>query len=211
MIPGRWSTITAASRVPGKTRMSSKLFRLLLKPSTRYSLGALLIAGFIGGILFWGALHWSVELSNSEAFCISCHEMSWVYEEYKQQAHYRNASGVRATCSDCHVPKEWGPKMKRKIQATFKELPRKISGKINTREKFEAHRLELAESVWATMKANDSQECRNCHSQESMELESQDSSARKKHSLERRLEKGETCIDCHKGISHELPEGYVEP
>jgi nitrate/TMAO reductase-like tetraheme cytochrome c subunit len=191
--------------------MLTGLFNVLLKPSARYSLGALLVAGFIAGILFWGGFHWAVEATNSEAFCVSCHEMSWAYDEYKTKVHYNNASGVRAICSDCHVPKEWGPKMARKIQATFKELPRKIMGKINTKEKFEAHRLELAESVWATMKENDSQECRNCHSQESMDLALQDKSARKKHTLERRLEKGETCIDCHKGISHELPEGYVEP
>jgi len=61
------------------------------------------------------------------------------------------------------------------------------------------------------MKANDSRECRNCHTQESMDLASQDKSARKKHTMERRLEKGETCIDCHKGIAHELPAGYTEP
>lgn len=191
--------------------MIRQLFNLLRKPSTRYSLGGILGAGFIVGIMFWGSFNWAIEASNSEAFCTSCHEMSWVNEEYKTSVHYSNASGVRATCSDCHVPKEWVPKIQRKIVATFKELPHKIMGKINTKEKFEAHRLELAENVWATMKANDSQECRNCHSQESMLLADQDKSARKKHTLKRRLEKGETCIDCHKGISHELPEGYVEP
>ena len=194
------------------SKMLTGLFNVLLKPSARYSLGLLLVAGFIGGILFWGGFNWAVEATNSEAFCAgTCHEMSWVYEEYKTRVHYSNASGVRAICSDCHVPKEWTAKMKRKIQATFKELPRTIMGKINTKEKFEAHRLELAEHVWATMKANDSHECRNCHSQESMDLALQDKSAQKKHTAERRLEKGETCIDCHKGISHELPEGYVEP
>lgn len=191
--------------------MLTRLLNFLLKPSTRYSLVGLLIAGGIGGILFWGAFNWAVEASNSEAFCTSCHEMSWVYEEYKTNVHYKNASGVRAICSDCHVPKEWGAKMSRKIQATFKELPYKITGKINTKEKFEAHRLELAENVWATMKANDSRECRNCHALENMEIDNQDKSARKKHTLERKLEKGETCIDCHKGIAHELPANYEEP
>ena len=58
------------------------------------------------------------------------------------------------------------------------------------------------------MKANDSRECRNCHALESMELSKQDKSAQKKHTLERKLQKGETCIDCHKGIAHKLPEGY---
>lgn len=189
--------------------MIKRLITFLRTPSSRYSLGTLLLAGTVVGILFWGGFNWSVELSNSEEFCTSCHEMSWVYEEYKTKVHYKNTSGVTATCADCHVPKEWTHKMVRKIQATFKELPRKVMGKIDTREKFEAHRLELAKNVWAAMKANDSRECRNCHALESMELASQDKSARKKHTLERKLEKGETCIDCHKGISHELPRDYI--
>lgn len=189
--------------------MIKVLFNFLRKPSPRYSLGALVIVGGIGGILFWGGFNWAVEATNSEAFCTSCHEMTWVYEEYKTRVHYKNTSGVRAICSDCHVPRPWGAKMVRKIQATFKELPRKVMGKINTREKFEAHRLELAEHVWATMKENDSRECRNCHTLQAMELENQDKSARKKHTPERKLEQGETCIDCHKGIAHELPKDYA--
>jgi cytochrome c-type protein NapC len=190
--------------------MFRKIFDLLRKPSAQYSLGTLLFAGVVAGILFWGGFNWAVEASNSLTFCTSCHEMSWVDEEYRTSVHFNNPSGVRAICSDCHVPKPWGDKMVRKIEATFIEVPRKIMGRINTKEKFEAHRLELAERVWATMKENDSQECRNCHSQESMDLEGQDKSARKKHTAERRLEKGETCIDCHKGIAHELPADYEE-
>jgi nitrate/TMAO reductase-like tetraheme cytochrome c subunit len=58
------------------------------------------------------------------------------------------------------------------------------------------------------MQANDSRECRSCHALESMDIDSQDKSARKKHTLERKIEKGETCIDCHKGIAHHLPETY---
>jgi cytochrome c-type protein NapC len=163
---------------------------------------------FAAGIIFWGGFNTAMEATNSLWFCTSCHEMDTVYEEYKQSVHYQNASGVRAICSDCHVPKPWGAKMARKIQATFKELPHKILGTIDTKEKFEAKRLELAEDVWAGMKKTDSRECRNCHSLETMLLDKQDKSARKKHTLERKLEKGETCIDCHKGVAHELPEGY---
>jgi len=163
---------------------------------------------FAAGIIFWGGFNTVMEATNTLWFCTSCHEMDTVYEEYKQSVHYKNASGVRAICSDCHVPKPWGAKMARKIQASFKELPHKIMGTIDTPEKFKAKRLELAEDVWAGMKATDSRECRNCHSLETMLLDKQDKSARKKHTLERRDEKGETCIDCHKGIAHELPEGY---
>jgi nitrate/TMAO reductase-like tetraheme cytochrome c subunit len=165
---------------------------------------------FFAGAASLGAFNVVMEETSSLAFCTSCHEMrDFVFEEYKQTIHYENASGVRATCKDCHVPKPWFAKVRRKIQASFKELPNKVLGTIDTKEKFEAHRLELAEDVWIEMKANDSRECRNCHTLESMELDKQDKSARKKHTLERKLEKGETCIDCHKGIAHKLPEGYT--
>jgi len=161
---------------------------------------------FVAGIVFWGGFNWAMELSNTEEFCISCHEMrDFVYEEYKQTIHYNNRTGVRAVCTDCHVPKEWIYKVVRKVKAT-NELYHKVLGTINTKEKFEAKRLELAENVWAEMRATDSRECRNCHSLEFMDLEAQDKSARKKHDAERWAERGETCIDCHDGIAHELPE-----
>ncbi|MEA7581093.1 NapC/NirT family cytochrome c, partial [Salmonella enterica subsp. enterica serovar Anatum] len=37
-------------------------------------------------------------------FCVSCHSMQPVYQEYKQSVHFQNASGVRAECHDCHIP-----------------------------------------------------------------------------------------------------------
>jgi nitrate/TMAO reductase-like tetraheme cytochrome c subunit len=164
---------------------------------------------FFAGVIALGAFNTSMEYSNTLGFCTSCHEMrDFVFEEYKKTVHYQNASGVRAVCSDCHVPKPWGAKLMRKIKASYKELPNKVLGTIGTKEKFEAKRRELAEDVWAGMKATDSRECRNCHALESMALAKQDKSAQKKHTLERKTEKGETCIDCHKGIAHKLPEGY---
>jgi nitrate/TMAO reductase-like tetraheme cytochrome c subunit len=130
--------------------------------------------------------------------------MDTVLQQYKTSVHYQNqaASGNLLR----RHPKEWVPKIVAKTRATFNELPKKIIGTIDTPEKFKAKRLELAEHVWAKMKETDSRECRNCHALESMELDKQDKSAQKKHSLQRKLEKGETCIDCHKGIAHGLPE-----
>ena len=43
------------------------------------------------------------------------------------------------------MPKEWGPKMVRKIQAS-NELLHKALGTIDTPEKFEAKRAELAQA-----------------------------------------------------------------
>ena len=87
----------------------------------------------------------------------------------KESVHYKNAAGVRAICSDCHVPKEWGPKVIRKIKATG-ELWGWVTQAIRTRPKFEAMREKLAVKVWLEMKANDSHECRNCHSYEAMDF-----------------------------------------
>lgn len=180
----------------------------LRRPSTSYSLLTLIAVGFVAGILAWGGFHTAVEATNTETFCIGCHEMKDnVYAEYQKTTHYNNRSGVRAVCSDCHVPREWGPKMIRKVQAT-REVWGKLVGTIDTREKFEAKRLTLARREWARMKANDSLECRNCHSLESMKAESQAPRAQKSHELA--IRDKDTCIACHKGIAHHKPEGMTD-
>jgi cytochrome c-type protein NapC len=164
----------------------------------------LLTIGLVAGIIFWGGFNTVLEMTNTMEFCLSCHEMrNNPYKEYKDTIHYKNPSGVQVTCADCHVPRPWGHKVVRKIKAT-RELWYKATGKIDTDEKFNAHRWELANRVWDSMKATDSRECRNCHSFESMDLSEQDRSARKKHS--RAVDQGKTCIDCHKGIAHEEPD-----
>ncbi len=176
----------------------------LSRPSRYFSLGFLTIGGFIAGILFWGGFNTALELTNTEPFCIGCHEMeNNVYEELKTTIHYTNRSGVRATCPDCHVPHEWTNKIARKVQAS-KEVWGKIFGTIDTREKFLEKRLELASREWARFKANDSLECRNCHDFEYMDFTRQSPRAEQAHSTG--LADGtKTCIDCHKGIAHQLP------
>jgi cytochrome c-type protein NapC len=187
-----------------------RLWRVLKTPSVKYSLGTLLIVGFISGIVFWGGFNTAMEMTNNEEFCISCHEMEDnVFQEYKLTIHYSNRTGVRATCPDCHVPKEWNHKVVRKIQAS-NELLHKALGTIDTREKFEAKRLKLASNVWRAMKSTDSRECRNCHNFEFMDFGEQGRRAVKAHS--EGLESDHTCIDCHKGIAHELPDMHdVDP
>jgi cytochrome c-type protein NapC len=125
------------------------------------------------------------------------------YAELKSTIHFSNRSGVHAKCSDCHVPHNWTDKMARKMQAS-KEVWAAVFGTVDTREKFQDRRLELAEHEWKRMKANDSLECRNCHSFESMDFTRQSPRAQNAH--QRFLGSGEkTCIDCHKGIAHQLP------
>ncbi len=155
---------------------------------------------FILGIIFWGGFNTAMEATNTLEFCTSCHEMEEnVYQEYKPTIHHSNRSGVRATCSDCHVPKPWIHKMVRKIQAS-NEVLHKVLGTIDTPEKFNKKRLTLAKHVWKAMKETDSRECRNCHNFESMNPVFQKPRARKQHL--NAFKTGQTCIDCHKGIAH---------
>lgn len=181
---------------------------MLKRPSAKYSLITLIIVGFVSGIVFWGAFNTGMEATNTMEFCISCHEMrDNVYQEYKQTIHYSNRTGVRATCPDCHVPKDWTHKIIRKVQAS-KEVYGKVMGTIDTKEKFEAKRLTLAESEWKRMKDSDSRECRNCHSFDGMNADAQKQRARKQHENAQRDK--QTCIDCHKGIAHHKPQGMKE-
>ena len=182
-----------------------KILRDIGRPSVHYSIGALTLGGFIAGIFFWGGFNTALEATNSEEFCTSCHEMrDNVYQELRRTVHFTNRSGVRATCPDCHVPHEWNDKIARKMAAT-KEVWGTIFGTINSRERFQAKRRELAEHEWTRLAANDSLECRNCHNFDFMDFTVQSQRASEQHSTS--LAKGEkTCIDCHKGIAHELPD-----
>ena len=186
-----------------------RYWTIIRRPSRHFSLGFLTIGGFIGGIVFWGGFNTAMEFTNTEAFCTSCHEMrDNVYQEIQPTIHFTNRSGVRAVCSDCHVPHDWTYKMARKMQAS-KEVWGWIFGTINTREKFLAKRKELAGREWERMKANDSLECRNCHEYQAMDFTRQSKRGADAHStaLAKKVsEGGKTCIDCHKGIAHRLPD-----
>jgi len=186
-------------------RLARRYWTVLWRPSRYFSLGFLTIVGFVAGIVFWGAFNTALELANTEQFCIGCHEMrNNVYAELQGTIHFSNRSGVRARCADCHVPHDWTYKIARKMQAS-KEVWGKIFGTIDTRDKFEGMRRTLAEHEWERMTANDSLECRNCHQFESMDFTKQSKRAVDAHS--KYLAAGQkTCIDCHKGIAHRLPD-----
>ena len=193
-------TASASDSVPARF---GAWMRAFFRPSARISVAAIFVAGGAAGVIFWGGFNTFMEYTNTLEFCVSCHEMNQlVYQEYKTTIHYTNRTGVRVICSDCHVPREWTAKLARKIQAT-NELYHKIVGTVDTPEKFEARRKQMAERVWASMKASDSHECRNCHSYQAMDFHKQTRRAREK--MEEAMKKGETCIECHKGVAHKKP------
>ncbi len=183
------------------TRPDNHIFSSFLNRKIIFgtTLGVAIFFMFIG-VIFWGGFNTGMEATNTMDFCISCHEMEDnVYQEYKGTIHDANRSGVRAGCPDCHVPRPWLYKIKRKIQAS-NELLHKVMGTIDTPEKFEKYRLHMAKSEWKRMKASDSRECRNCHEISTMDPAAQKPRARKQHY--NAMKTGQTCIDCHKGIAH---------
>ncbi len=144
--------------------------------------------------------------TNTEEFCTGCHEMKDnVFAEYKGTIHDTNRSGVRAICPDCHVPRQPKDMIKRKFAASFELWGHLVTGIIDTKEKFEARRHELATHVWTRMKETDSIECRNCHKAEKMSGDLQSEKAKARHAKGKA--EGLTCIDCHYGIAHKEPEG----
>ncbi|MFC2990583.1 NapC/NirT family cytochrome c [Halomonas tibetensis] len=182
--------------------MLKKVWGWLRRPSP-LAWSAIFIFGVAFALVSLGGVHTALKSTSSNKFCVSCHEMGTPYEEYAQTVHFQNTSGVRASCTDCHVPAEGWPYLEAKIRAS-KDLYHHLLGTIDTPEKYEEHRLSMANTVWERMQENDSLTCRSCHTFDAMTLATQKEEARMRHMEAQQT--GGTCIDCHKGIAHKLPD-----
>jgi cytochrome c-type protein NapC len=182
--------------------------RLWAPPKRKWLLGIPLGAlfAFILGMLVWAGAGAMLHATSTTHFCAyACHEFeAYVTPSWQVSVHHKNADGVGAGCPDCHLPKPVVPMLVRKARSA-NEIWGHLTGKIDTQAKFDGHKLEMAERVWAYMKETDSRECRGCHNPDAWDLSAQDPSAQKKHASMK--EQGKTCIDCHKGVAHELPPG----
>lgn len=179
-------------------------FERLLRPPKAVPVYILLLGGVGIGALSAVGFHLSLEATNTDDFCTSCHQMAnGPFVMLQNTTHFKNETGMAPGCSDCHVPKEFVPKMIRKIQAS-REVWSTITGKIDTKEKYLEHVAEMKGREIARLRANDSQECRNCHAVERMLLAEQTVKAREFH--EAMMREGGTCIDCHQGLAHMTPE-----
>lgn len=181
----------------------------LFRPSARWSVFTLLVIGVGVGAVGVVGFNFSLHATSTEAFCTSCHEMyAQPYQTVQRTAHFNNASGVRPTCSDCHVPHAFIPKMIRKVEAA-REVWGSLIGKIDTPEKYMAHLDAMKAREIARMRGDDSAACRSCHDVQRMDFAAQSEKARYYHTaLE---EQGKTCIDCHQGIAHQYPARDSEP
>lgn len=185
--------------------MIREQFRKISDWLGRKSPWLVLVLGGVVVLVLTGGAAAGLKWTNTESFCANCHEMrNNPAAEFVDTPHDRNRTGVRAICSDCHVPQETGGMLLRKVRATG-ELYGKVTGLISTPEKFEEHRYAMAVKVWKRMKETDSRECRNCHTESAMDPDMQSDRARNRH--ERAKRENLTCIDCHTGIAHVEPDG----
>lgn len=178
-----------------------------MKIRKRYFVVYLLIAILLGWLTLGGTAYVMKKTSSTE-FCISCHTMQIPYEEYQGSIHFSNAKGIRAECADCHIPSNPIDYVITKIIASKDIYHEFVTGKIDTEEKYEDHRMAMAETVWEQMRANDSVTCRSCHVRDAMDSFEQSEDAVKMHEFAK--ENGQTCIDCHKGVAHFPPEAEMD-
>ena len=162
------------------------------------------LLAFIVGVFVTGGFLASLKFAETTSFCTGCHEMSMSYEEYRQSAHYRNPLGIRTGCGNCHVPPTFFAGLWRHMEAVT-EIWGHLSGKLDTPAKYEALRTRMAKGIWAEFKANDSAECRSCHTPAAMALEKQPDMAAQAHGSLK--QSALTCIDCHQGVAHRAPAG----
>lgn len=182
--------------------------RFWARPARKWLLG-IPLGGFVAfalGAIALGTTNYVLHATSSTDFCYSCHSHeSFIKPEYEASSHFRNLAGVRAECADCHLPHDnWFELVWTKAVVSLDIIP-ELAGKLDTAEKYEAHRADMAESVWRQFKENDSKFCRSCHSVEAMDLDNQERRTARQHTQAQ--QNGETCIECHYGLVHKEPEG----
>ncbi len=177
-------------------------------PIKKRYIAAIAAVGIGVGWLTLGGTAAVMHYTSDTEFCLSCHSMETAYKEYQGSVHFTNAKGIRAECSDCHIPKEPIDYLVTKIRATKDIYHEFVTGKIDTPEKYQAHRAELAEMVWQQFRNNDSATCRSCHEFDAMEEFEQSRDAAQMHAYAR--DNNQTCIDCHKGVAHFAPEAELD-
>jgi len=191
---------------PNRPGLIRRLRQALFSPSARWSVFALLVVGLLvgaGGVI---GTQVAVHLTGTDEFCgTTCHSHEkFVYPEHQLSAHYSNRTGVRAVCTDCHVPHNYPAKLVVKARKGIEDAYAELRGTIATQEKFDKARWRLANTVWDEMRENNSENCRTCHDPKAWDAKKQSEDAQSQH--KKFFSCKATCIDCHTGVAHKEPE-----
>jgi len=193
-----------ASGAPGRPGLLGRAWHRLRSPSARWSLFALVALGVVVGAFAIIGTQVMVHLTGTDEFCgTACHSMQWVAKEHQGSIHGASRTGMRATCHDCHIPRDYPKLLWYKAAAGTKDVIGEVRGIISTEEKFAQERKRMAGEVWAEYRENDSRACRGCHQFSLDVLAKQQEMVRPIHAPV--LDGRATCIDCHKGVGHEAP------
>jgi len=161
-----------------------------------------------GGGIGAGAVIVGVEANratSTDAFCSSCHSMATLAREphFLRAAHRANRAGVRASCSDCHIPKtNWFVETYVHAASAVRDVIAENTHDYSDPKIWAARRVALAQEVRAIMRAQDSITCRHCHNAAAIQPTSE--GGRTAHALPR--QGGATCIDCHVNLVHAPPQ-----
>lgn len=187
------------------------IWHWLTHPSATTSVLALLASGIVVGVAGWLIFNEVLHQTGTNEFCgTACHSHAqFIYPGYQKSVHYANPTGVKATCSDCHIPHSFFPKLWTKTKAgTHDVWAEFVRGSISTAEKYAKETPRLEAQVRADMKASDSQACRYCHQFSDATLAAQkntNAAAAAVHAGVIKPGSGQTCVDCHTGVGHVPP------
>jgi nitrate/TMAO reductase-like tetraheme cytochrome c subunit len=188
----------------GQPGLLGRVWQRLRRPSARWSVLALVVLGFVVGAIAIIGTQVMVHVTGTDEFCgAACHSMQWVAAEHRDSIHGVNRAGVRATCHDCHIPREYPELLWYKAVAGTRDVIGEIRGIISTEELFGKERMRMAVHVWTEYEANDSRACRSCHAFSKEVLAKQPEMVAQMHTPV--LEGKATCIHCHKGVGHGVP------
>jgi len=169
---------------------------------TRHVLFALIIGGF-SGVFFIIFLIEFDHYSSSEEFCTSCHSMNLAGTPYRESVHYKSASGVRASCGDCHVSEGV-------FTATWdhfiggKDLVKQIKGAIigPDYDNPVINALHLPDAAFAAREwfiKRGSATCQRCHVKEAILGTRVGTEAVHKEDA-----KDKNCVECHINLVHRV-------
>jgi len=111
------------------------------------------LIAFIIGIGLTGGFVGALKLTETDAFLYSVTKCSSRFRSLHVACTIPSL-WIQPSCGNCHVP----PSFCLDCGATFGLRTRSgpPAGELNTPAKYEAHRLELAQKIWAEFKSNDS-------------------------------------------------------
>lgn len=170
-----------------------------------------IVLGVAIGIAIAATTTWVVNATSSVDFCsTSCHSMNWAATSYEHGPHFKNPSGVRASCVDCHIPYESRPATP--IQYVFGTLWTKgidtatdtiaeVRGTIADQAKWDRERPRLEKNVKEWFKATNFETCKGCHKFDAFK---ETSPAHGAHAGLVKQDKID-CLACHGGVAHVWP------